>query len=496
MAEVRKKTILSTLLIYFGFAVGALNTWLFTHRGFFDVDQYGLTRVFNDMTVFIFSISTMGINIIIYKFFPFYDRNLSAKENDLLSGSLAWGTIGFVIIVFCGWLGHDLFIRKFASKSTMLVEYYYWLFPCAYFLMLYTLAESYAWQLHKAPFTNFLKEVLFRLLTTVLIALYLKHIITFRQFMIGFALQYAVIFSVLIYHLIAKQRIGFALKFSRVTKKFYRRMLAMISYVFVGNVIHALGPIIGGLVISSSDGLGAAGIYTFATYFGSILQAPQRSISALSIPILSNAWKDKDIRAIKKVYQRSSINMLLASTFLFFIIWLNYNNAIRAFHINEAFLLGKPVFLLVGSYLIVEMGTGVNGQIMTTSNHWRFEFTSSVLFVLLMIPTNYFLVKRMGISGAACAQLISTVIYNIVRIIFLWKKYRLLPFTLNTVKLVLLSLAAYGLTYFATISLTGFTGIITTTAIFCAVFLIPVYFLNISPDIKPVLATIRKRLGR
>ncbi|MEX6685959.1 polysaccharide biosynthesis C-terminal domain-containing protein [Danxiaibacter flavus] len=496
MAEVRKKTILATLLIYIGFAIGALNTWLFTHRGFFDVDQYGLTRVFNEMTLFIFSVSTMGINIVIYKFFPFYNRNLPEKENDLLSGSLAWGTIGFLIVLFCGWLGHDLFIRKFATKSTMLVEYYYWLFPCAYFLLLYTLAESYAWQLHKAPFTNFLKEVLFRLITTVLIILYLKHVITFHEFMIGFALQYGIIFAALLYYLIIKQRVGLALRFSRVTKKFYRKMLTMIGYVFIGNVIHAVGPVIGGIVISSNNGLGAAGVYTFATYFGSILQAPQRSISALSVPILSNAWKDKDINGIRKVYQRSSINMLIAAIFLFFIIWLNYNNAINAFHINESYLDGKPVFLLIGLYWIIDMGTGVNAQIMTTSNHWRFEFSTSVLFVLLMIPTNYFLIKKMGITGAACAQLISILIYNIVRIIFLWKKYNLLPFTVNTLKLIAISLCAYGVTYLISSNITGFTGMFITTIVFSVMFLVPVFLLDITPDIKPVVATIKKRLSR
>jgi O-antigen/teichoic acid export membrane protein len=437
----------------------------------------------------------MGINIIIYKFFPFYNRNLHEKENDLLSGSLIWGSIGFLIVLLCGWLGHDLFIRKFATKSLMLVEYYYWLFPCAYFLLLYTLTESYAWQLHKAPFTSFLKEVLFRLITTVLIVLYLRHLITFKQFMISFALQYAVIFAVLLYYLIARQRVGLSLRFSRVTKKFYKKMLMMIGYVFVGNIIHAVGPVIGGIVISSNNGLGAAGIYTFATYFGSILQAPQRSIAALALPILSNAWKDKDIPTIQKVYERSSINMLIASIFLFFVIWLNYNNAITAFHINESYLEGKPVFLLIGLYWIVDMGTGVNAQIMGTSNHWRFEFSSSVLFVILMIPTNYFLVKSMGITGAAAAQLISIFIYNIVRIIFLWRKYNLMPFTLNTIKLLAISLFAYGVTWFTSAHLTGFFGMFATTIIFSLAFLIPVYLFHITPDIKPVVATIRKRLG-
>jgi O-antigen/teichoic acid export membrane protein len=37
------------------------------------------------------------------------------------------------------------------------------------------------------------------------------------------------------------------------------------------------------------------GLFTFAQYLTSLIQAPQRSIVAASVAHLSQAWKDKDL---------------------------------------------------------------------------------------------------------------------------------------------------------------------------------------------------------
>ena len=43
MSEIRKKGLISTFWIYIGFAVGALNTFLFARKGFFNPQDYGLS---------------------------------------------------------------------------------------------------------------------------------------------------------------------------------------------------------------------------------------------------------------------------------------------------------------------------------------------------------------------------------------------------------------------------------------------------------------------
>ncbi|MFL9484986.1 lipopolysaccharide biosynthesis protein [Chitinophagaceae bacterium LWZ2-11] len=494
MTQVRKKTLISTFIIYIGFAIGAINTYLFAKQNFFTTEEYGLTRVFIDTCNILIMLSMLGSNAVVVKFFPFYKRNLKPEENDLLGGAYILTTIGFAIVFLAGWLGQDLFIRKFSERAHLLVKYYYWLFPFTFFFALYTVTESYAWHLQKITITNFLRETLFRFLTTILIVFRLFDLISFHTFMILFALQYALLFLILLFYLIKTQGVKLVFSISKVTKKFYKKILTLATYIYCGSVIHTVALFIGPIIIAATSSLGDAGIYTFANYFVSILQAPQRSIISMSVPLLSNAWKDKDYGAIQRIYERSSINMLLISILLFFIMWLGMDTAIDLFHVNPDFHRGKIIFLLLSIYWIIELGTGVNAQIIGTSNDWRFEFTSGVVLLALSIPTNYFFVKHFGMVGAAYSGLISITVYNTIRFLFIWKKYKLQPFSFNTVKLLVIAGVAYSITYVCTKPLSGFTFLATSSVLFTLLYLLPVYFWNVTPDIKPVVNTAMKRL--
>ena len=47
MSQIRRQSIISTIFVYFGFAIGFINTWLFTRDGSsFSLAEYGLTGAF------------------------------------------------------------------------------------------------------------------------------------------------------------------------------------------------------------------------------------------------------------------------------------------------------------------------------------------------------------------------------------------------------------------------------------------------------------------
>ncbi|TMO86328.1 polysaccharide biosynthesis protein, partial [Pseudoalteromonas ruthenica] len=48
MGNIRKQTIISSLVVYVGFFIGAINTILFTRSGAFTQEQFALTRIFFD----------------------------------------------------------------------------------------------------------------------------------------------------------------------------------------------------------------------------------------------------------------------------------------------------------------------------------------------------------------------------------------------------------------------------------------------------------------
>jgi O-antigen/teichoic acid export membrane protein len=214
---------------------------------------------------------------------------------------------------------------------------------------------------------------------------------------------------------------------------------------------------------------------------------------AVTIPILSRAWKSKDVKEINRIYKRSSINLLTFSLLVFFCIWLNFDQAIHYFGINPDYLEGKWVFFILGMVTMVEMGSGVNAQIIGTSVYWRFELWTSILLTALIIPLSYTLTVRYGIIGPAIANIISFTIYNYIRFHFLWKKFNMQPFSRKTVEVILVAVGAYFITYFALKSLNGLPALILNPLMFSGIFITMVYQLNISPDVKPILYSMKNR---
>ncbi len=494
--SIRRQAIISSFLIYIGFAFGALNTYLFTKQGVFTSEQYGLTRAFIVLGQFFFGFAGFGLTSVIYKFYPYYKDNLDKHKNDLLTLCLVGAFIGFLITLAGGVIFEPLVVRKFIARSPLIVTYYYWVFPFMFFLLFFSILEAYAWSIGKNIIPNFLREAGFRVSTTILIVVFIVTGKNFHLFIRLFSLLYAISFFTLLIYIIRLNEFHIVTQVSRVTKKFKKKMLALMAYIYGGTIVGVAAQSVDFLAIASFRGLASGAIFDFSSYLASVIQVPQRSLISASIPVLSRAWKDKDYRTLDHVYKRSSLNLLLISVFLFALIFLNYDDAIRTLKLKPEFAAGKWVVFLLGMKNVVDMGTGVNGQIIGTSVYWRFDFFSGLILLLIIIPLNVWLVKEFGILGAAWSNLAAYIIYNTIRIAFLKKKFNLQPFSLSTIYVILHCLACFVVVYFIFRNATGLISLVLRTATFMLLYLSTAIYLRLSPDIKPVVQAIKNRLEK
>jgi O-antigen/teichoic acid export membrane protein len=495
MSTIRRQAIISSLLIYVGFAFGALNTYLFTKQGLFTPEQYGLTRAFIVIGQFFYGFAGFGFASVIYKFYPYYKDNLPVNKNDLLTVGFIVAFTGFVLTVCGGILFESVVVKKFIAKSPLIIRYYYWVFPFTFFLLFFSVMEAYAWSIGKTILPNFLREAGFRVLTTLLIVVFIATGKNFDLFIRLFSLAYAISFFVLLIYLIKTHEFRFVTEISRVTKKFKKKILALMAYTYGGNIVTITAQSVDFLAIASFRGLNFGAVFDFSSYLANVIQVPQRSLISVSIPVLSRAWKDKDFATIDRVYKKSSLNLLLISTFIFALIWLNYENAIRFLHLDPIYEQGKWVVFFLSMKNIVDMGTGVNGQIIATSTFWRFDFFSGIILLLLAVPLNIILVKQYGIIGSAWSNLASYIIYNTIRIIFLKRKFNLQPFSRQTLFVLAHNIACFVFIYFLFKNLEGLTGIVLRSIAFMVLYITTAFYFKLSADIEPVLQTIKKRLG-
>jgi O-antigen/teichoic acid export membrane protein len=495
MSQIRRQSIISALMIFLGFGIGFINNLFFTRQDWFTPDQYGLTRSFFDFSTLIYAFSFWGVTAVIYKFFPFYEENLEKKDNDLLSWALIVAIIGFLIFTTAAIFFKPFFQKKFEVNSKQLVTYYYWLFPFGLSILLFNILEVYCQALKKSIIGNFLRETLLRILTLALVLLFVFKIIKYDTFIKIFALLYSLLVLIQMIYLYKMGHLNFTVTPSKVTKKFFKKMLPLAAYVFVGSVIITIAATFDSIVISSKIGQNMLAVFAISSYMSNIIQIPQRSIVGIAIPHLSEAWKHKNYGKIEAIYKRSSINLLMVSLFIFGNIWLCYDDIITFFKLNPIYLQGKYVVFFLAIKIIIDMGTGVNAQIIATSNYWRFEFITGVVLLLLIIPLNYILIPKIGIVGAGVSNLVAYTIYNIIRLIFLWKKFKMQPFSMDTLKVLAIAMLSYFLCYFLLINLSGWQAILFRGSIFSILILGGYFYFNCSPDTKPVIETIKKRFG-
>jgi len=496
MSNIRRQSIISSVIVYFGFALGFVNTYLYTKEGSFTESQYGLVSTFLAIANIMFSFANLGMQSYIYKFYPYYKDNLPSKKNDLLTWAIIGSTIGFTIIIIIGFFIRNLVVQKYITNAPELVTYYPWLFPFGLGLTIYTILEAYAWQEKLSVLTNFLREVLFRLFTTILIVFFLFGVIpVFDGFIKIYSSTYIFLALILVLFLLSAKRITFTFSISRVTRKYYKKILTLVSFVWGGGLIYTIANVFDTLVIAAvlPNGLAYAGIYSLAQNIASLIQAPQRGIISASIAPLSRAWKDKDLDKIRRIYQRSSINQLIFSVGMFCLIFMNFYDGIETFSLKESYIYALPVFFYIGMMRILDMGTGLNAQIISTSTFWRFEFFTGLILLSLALPLNYYLTKHLGVIGPAISNFIAFTIYNFIRCLFLWKKVKMQPFNSKTFLTIISGIICYTTCYLLFNRFTGLEWILARTSTFIILFGALVYFLKLTPDLLHVLGSVRKR---
>ena len=263
------------------------------------------------------------------------------------------------------------------------------------------------------------------------------------------------------------------------------QLMFNLSFYFAAVVIASVVP----------GGLTAVGLFTMAQYVASLIQAPQRGVASAAIGPLSKAWKKKDYGRIGRIYSRSVSNQLIFSVGIFILIGLNFQDGILTFGLKQDYLQALPVFWIIGLTRVIDMGTGINTQIIGTSSYWRFDLFTGVILVVFTIPLNYWLAKMLGITGPAIADLITFSLYNGIRFLFLYRRFGMQPFRLNALYTLLLGGGTFACCYLLFGHRQGLVWLFARSVFILVIYVAGVVLLRLSDDVAPVWTTMRKRLG-
>lgn len=480
MGIIQKQALKSSIFLLIGFGIGGINI-LFLFPKLTTLDVNGLTRAMIDVATVLSILATLGSIPVVYKFAPFYRSHLKKEENDLpfLTGMICLA--GFIIICICGYVFRDFIIRKL-GKSPLFADNFNLVYPFTFLLVAFTWMESFSWTLKRTIESNFLRETLVRILTTILILAGFYNIITTQQFINLFSILYFIPAVILFIILRRTGEWSFNFKISKVSRRFGKKMFTFGLFVFGATFLNVASRTVDSFMIMGLRGLGDTAVFLLGSYLATLMDLPLRSINSIATPVIAESWREKNYANIEMVYKKSTVTLLVAGIFIFCLVMLNVKNL--SVFLGKDFAVVPTIVFFMGISKIIDLGTGVNGQIIVTSTNWRFDFFTNVFLTVMAFPLNYFLITRMGIVGGAVATLISTSIFNLVRYIFIYKKYGWQPYGFPHLKILLVSSIIFIAVKAVPFMMNIYVDTVFRTILFAGLFVPAVLRMNVSDELN------------
>jgi len=423
---IQKQATRSTIISFAGAFFGSISRLIMPF--FLETSQIGILTLLDAKSgVFVIALN-FGYVLILKKLFPKYRNEENGHAGFLALGiflSLIGSLIGFAFfylfeeIVFTDLAVNDP-IRPFLFLIPILI----------FFKIIFSNLDGYVRMLFKTVVGTFLNGFASKIVLLLGLCLFVYSLIDFEF------LVYFYVFSLSLPGLVTFFYAFF------ITKKIKLPSVELLGeskkirfYILFGLLSGASYSIIQYVDMLMIDGIikskAEVGVYS-TMFFASILIAiPARGVYRISSVIVAESWKDNDLKNIQKVYSKSALSLLIIGGYIFIVGWFCIGPVLEFL---PEYQHGKYAFFFLGLAKVIELGTGVNSEIIDTSEKYKFNTYFNVLLAVLAIVFNYILISAYGIIGAAIASFLAMTIINFLRGAFLYKMYRLLPFSSAYIK--------------------------------------------------------------
>ena len=143
--------------------------------------------------------------------------------------------------------------------------------------------------------------------------------------------------------------------------------------------------------------------------------------------------------------------------------------------------------LLLGLVRLFDSFLGINTAILYNSRYYVTLLVMGVFLALLTIVLNAILIPIMGLEGAALATFCSVLLYNASKLVFVKWKFGLTPWSINSLKVVLLGLGTYLLLFWVVLPFHPLINIVVKSIGIGLIYLGGVIWFRISEDLVELI---------
>lgn len=428
MSVIARQSVKYSLIGYFGFLLGTLSA-LFIFP--FDMEFYGKLRFIMPAAEMLLPLVVFGVSFSNVKFFPAAQQ--LGKEQNLLTMSLAFIVLNFILFTAGFFLYFYLFPEQ---KSLNLWQMRRLILPLILVLALSAVLNKYITNYKRIVVPNIFENIFPKI----------GNLLAFSAFFfvgmsekVSFALFFFVFFcSLLGYFNYANSLQRFRPDFTTSYLKdnsLWRDILNYSFYGFLGNIGNYIAFRVDNFMIGEFLNFEENGVYSIILSVLSFIMIPQMGLFNISAPVINKSIAEGNFQELDRFHKKTSLSLFFLGAVLFSCILVGFPYLTHFIKNGEQLRSAQPVIWILGSAMLFDLATGFNGHIISLSKHYRFNILVMLFLSVATIVLNYlFLTKtQMGIVGVALATAISLTLFNIIKIIFNYRKFNVLPLTIEMV---------------------------------------------------------------
>ncbi|MFD1162279.1 oligosaccharide flippase family protein [Hwangdonia seohaensis] len=475
------KNIIST---YLGFFVGAINT-LFLYTEFLSDEYYGMVGYMLSLAYVIMPLMAFGVHNTLVKFYTSFKTRVSL--NSFLTLMLFLPLLIIFPLIIITHFSYDM-IGGFLSTENPIIENYLWhtvfiAISLAYFEVFFAWTKVQM----QTVFGNFMKEVFHRVGTMILLFCLYFNVVDVEQFMVGLVVVYVL-------RMLVMKLYAFSIKLPVIIFKKVANLSPILKYSFLIIIAGSIATIlldIDKVMLGHYIPIEQIAYYNVAIFIAAVIAVPQRSMHQILLPLSAKYLNERDFDSLKDLYKRSSLNLFIVSGFIFLLIVLNINQLYNI--IPEEFNNGLFVVFIISVSKLYDAILGSNNAILFNSDYYRMVLFFGVILVIVMILLNILFIPLYGINGAALATFLAVFLYNTIKLFFVYRKFKMLPFSANTLKIGMCILIGVLLFYFWDFSFHPILNIVLKTAVITVLYGLVIYLFKFSENITELIDKVIQR---
>ena len=485
MGVVRSQATWQTVVNYLGTAIGTIAVlWIYP----LELSVYGLAQFLIGTGQFLIPFVSLGTITIIVKFFP------ESKEDGwdrgyLLNVLLIISTIVLLISGVVSVFNTEFLelLRKLGFRDDLLFDYG----GEVYFIALLALYNSIL-ALHTSNYKRIvvpavLQNLLPKLTLPPLVLLFHFQKITQDQFIDLWLATFVATTFGLLFYMYKVGALDIEWRVRHLTRGFLKRVGSFAAFTGAssmgGNLITRVDVVLLALLVDFS----ATGVYFIAVFLARVVRIPVAAVSQISAPIISEAWTKQDVATIDTIYKKASLNLSVAGMFIFTAILVVAEPLFNLSSNPEPMLTAIPLFVFLGLTYLVEMVTSLNHHILIYSRLYRIEFYLVLFTGIINVPITYYLIRNVGVQGAAIATFFAILVLNSLRLLVIYRRLHILPFGKGAERLLLLAAFCTLYSIFTPSIGPPIVDLLFNGTVYSIIFIVMAERLGLLEDFKPIV---------